>query len=506
MEKIRKILYIIFFVIPLGMAGKDFPVTGFGAKGDGQVLNTRVIQHAIDYIHTNGGGRLVFEKGSFLTGSIYLRSGVTLHLEEGAELLGSINPFDYVKDKKIGWMAMIFAVNQEYIGISGKGSINGRGFMTANNMVGYIHSGIVTDPLKYDRPNETNRPSNIYFRECRNVRITGITLRDPASWNQTYDQCINLLVDSIRVDSKSYWNNDGIDVVDCDSVVIKNSYFDAADDVICFKSHDPAKICQNVVVENCTGRSSANGLKFGTVSRGGFRNFRVTNLTIFDTYRSAITFAAVDGGLVENIVVEGVRAIHTGNVIYLRIGDRWSNGKKPSMENITISNVYAEVAADKPDAGYNYEGPVEDLPRNISPSSMVGLPELKIRNVILKNIEIVYPGGSNPHYAFRGITPAELDSIPEMPSAYPEFSQFKELPAWGFYMRHAEGITFENIKLTARDKEYRPAIVADDVKGLTINKVSFSEPESRDKEQIIQYNKPQASGWGAKKFHQTRQR
>jgi hypothetical protein len=289
------------------------------------------------------------------------------------------------------------------------------------------------------------------------------------------------------VDSKSYWNNDGIDVVDCDGVVIKNSYFDAADDVLCFKSHDANSICQNVVVDNCVGRSSANGLKFGTVSRGGFRNFKVTNLTIFDTFRSAITFAAVDGGVIENIVVDSVRSINTGNVIFLRIGDRWSKGKQPSMKNIVISNVYAEVPFNKPDAGYNYEGPVEDLPRNISPASIVGLPDHKIQNVTLKNIEIVYPGAGNPYYAKRGLTDAELDSIPEMRAKYPEFSQWKELPAWGFYIRHAEGIHFENVILTAQKKDYRPAIVTDDVKGASFKGMTFNEPESKDKQQIFQH-------------------
>ena len=333
---------------------------------------------------------------------------------------------------------------------------------------------------------KTNRPQNIYFRECKNVTITGITLRDPASWNQTYDQCKNLYVDGIYVDSKSYWNNDGIDVVDCDGVVVKNSYFDAADDVLCFKSHDVNSICQNVVVDNCVGRSSANGLKFGTVSRGGFRNFKVTNLTIFDTFRSAITFAAVDGALIENIVVDGVRSINTGNVIFLRMGDRWSKGKKPIMRDITISNVYAEVPFGKPDAGYNYEGPVEDLPRNISPASIVGLPQYKIQNVKLKNIEIVYPGAGNPLYAKRGLTPAELDSIPEMPAAYPEFSQFKELPAWGFYIRHAEGIEFENVTLTAQKRDYRPAIVIDDVNGASFKGMKYIEPESKEKHQFFQ--------------------
>ncbi len=488
MNKIKYILIALFCTFSLQNWAKDYNVADFGAKADGQTLNTRTIQKAIDFVSSHGGGRLIFQAGNYVTGSIYLKSNVTLHLEHGASILGSNNPFDYVIDPYIKWASMIFALKQDNIGITGKGTINGRGFTTANNLVEYIHRGIFEDELLYDRPREWRRPQNIYFRECTNVKITDITLRDPASWNQTYDQCKNVYVDNIYVDSKSYWNNDGIDIVDCDGVEIRNSFIDAADDVFCFKSHDENSICQNVIIENCIGRSSANGLKFGTVSRGGFRNFKVKNLTIYDTFRSAITFATVDGGIIENIEVDSVRAINTGNVIFLRIGDRWSKGKEPSMKNITISNVYAEVPFDKPDLGYNYEGPVEDNPRNISPASIVGLPEHRIENVKLKNIKIVYPGAGNPLYAYRGTSSAELDSIPEMPAKYPEFSQWKELPAWGFYVRHADGIEFENVTLTAEKKDYRPSIVLDDVKGATLNNVIFNEPDSKDKQQIIQHN------------------
>jgi hypothetical protein len=224
-------------------------------------------------------------------------------------------------------------------------------------------------------------------------------------------------------------------------------------------------------------RTSANGIKFGTASYGGFRNIRIINNLVFDTYRSAITFAAVDGGIVENITVDSLRSINNGNVIFLRIGERRA-GKKGKMSNINISNVYAEVPATKPDAGYNYEGPVEDLPRNISPASIVGMPDVLIENVTLKIIEIHYPGGGNPNYAKLGLN--ELDKVPELAANYPEFSMFRELPAWGFYIRHVKGIRFENITLLAAKKDYRTAVVLDDVHGAEISNLKVTESGNKN--------------------------
>lgn len=465
------ILGFAFVVAATQLSAKDYNASMFGAKSNGTTLNTNSIQKGIDYISENGGGRLVFYVGRYLTGTIYLKSNVTIHLEEGAILVGSVNPFDY--EMNHNWTALIFALNQQNIGITGKGVIDGQGFTVANNLVDMIHKGVVSDPLKYDRPSEVRRPQNIYFRGCRNIVIRDIMLKDPGSWNQQYDQCRNLVIDNITVDSKSYWNNDGVDIVDCDSVWVTNSYFDAADDGICLKSHDPNFLCQNVYIYNNTVRTSANGIKFGTMGRGGFRDIRIVNNLVFDTYRSAITFAAVDGGIVENILVDSLRSINTGNVIFLRIGER-SGSKKGRISGVTISNVYAEVPATKPDAGYNYEGPVEDLPRNISPSAIAGMPDALIENITLKNIEIRYPGGGNPNYARVGLD--ELDKVPEMGPNYPEFSMFKELPAWGFYIRHARGITFENVRLICEKKDYRTAVVLDDVHDARIRELQVTEP------------------------------
>jgi hypothetical protein len=145
------------------------------------------------------------------------------------------------------------------------------------------------------------------------------------------------------------------------------------------------------------------------------------------------------------------------------------------MNNISISNLYAEVPATKADKGYNYEGPVEDNPRNISPSSIVGMPDVSITNIKLKNVEIVYPGGGDPFYAKVGLD--ELDKVPELSDRYPEFSMFKELPAWGFYIRHAENIEFENVTLRCKEEDYRTAIVLDDVHNATFKSLKVEDPD-----------------------------
>src|SRR5690606_22511507 len=233
MTSMRPMIFIFLLAVAtIPLAAKHYAVQSFGIKADGVTVNTASIQYATHYTSAHGGGRLVFSAGTHKTGSIYHKSDVALHLEKGATLMSTTNPFDFVKDPDIRWMSMIFAKFQKNIGITGAGTIDGRGFETANNMVQYIQRGVFDDVLKYDRPSEVNRPQNIHFYKCENVVIKEITLKDPASWNQTYEQCVNVLVDGITVDSKSYWNNDGIDIVDCDGVVIRNSYFDAADDVI----------------------------------------------------------------------------------------------------------------------------------------------------------------------------------------------------------------------------------------------------------------------------------
>jgi polygalacturonase len=472
---VRKYLIVIILGFQfLQGAAKDYPASLFNIYSDGVTLNTRSIQFAIDYINRQGGGRLVFDVGRYLTGSIHLKTNVTVHLLEGAVLLGVLNPLDYDWE---GFTALLLCHDQQNIAITGKGVIDGQGRQVANNVAALVHKGLIKDAFRNDRPEVEIRPMMIYFRSCQDILIKGVTIRNGAAWIQTYDQCKNLNVDSITVDSRAFWNNDGFDIVDCDNVSITNSYIDAADDGVCLKSHDPNSICQNILVRNCTIRSSANGIKFGTASRGGFKHIRLINNKVFNTYRSAIALEAVDGGFIENVEADSLQVINSGHAIFMRIGER-TPGKKGRLENIRIDHVTAEIAANKPDSGYDYEGPVEDMPRNISPPVIIaGLPGAMITNISLNNIAIKHPGGGNS--LFAKVLLNELDSVPEKPAAYPEFSMFHELPAWGVYIRHAKDIQFNNVTLSCSKKDYRAPIVLDDVHHSEFNAMNVREPAGK---------------------------
>lgn len=479
MKYLKSLFMAALLATTTTLSAKDYYASLFGIESNGTTMNTRSIQKAIDYISEQGGGRLVFRVGRYLTGSIHLKPNVTILLSEGAILVGSTNPYDY--DNVRSWLSLVFADGVDNVGIEGKGVIDGRGRELANNYLSQAANGIIKDTLVLGR--NDNRPKLIYFHGCKNVSVKGITLQAPAFWTQTYDQCKNLTIDGITVHSRAYWNNDGLDVVDCDSAVIKNCFIDATDDGICLKSHSADHMNTNILIRDNVVTSSASAIKFGTFSVGGFKNIRIINNKVYDTFRSALAVEAVDGGWIENVLVDSLYATNTGNPIFLVVGER-RKGRRSHMENITIRNVKADVPAGKPDLGVDFEGPTNERnPRNVSPCEIMGMADNKILNVTLENIDITFPGGGNPHFAKVGLD--EIDKVKDLPKAYPEFSQYKEMPAWGFFMRHADGVTMKNVKLTAKKSDYRVAIVADDVQNLSLKKMKYVEPDSKSKKQVF---------------------
>ena len=451
---------------------KPFNILDYGARGDGTFLNTKAIQKAIDDAHQQNGGKVLVPAGTFLTGSIILKSGVELHLEEEAVLLGSTNFFDYQGLNR--WLALILADGQRDIAISGKGTIDGQGQELALNTDSLIHIGKVEDPHynhRRRRPNEAKRPQIIEIVNCKNVKVSGVTILDAACWVQTYHLCENLRIDSITVKSNAYWNNDGIDIDNCKNVQVTNCDVDSADDGICLKSETKGASCDSVYIANCRVRSSASAIKFGTASHGGFRNVTIRNITVYDTYRSAIALESVDGGTLENIEVSDIEAKNTGNAIFIRLGHRNVDGKVGVARNIKIKNVKVEVPFEQPDLYYPMRGPALPFFHNPIPSSVTGIPGHRVENVVLENIEIIYPGRANKGYAY--IPLSRLSSVPEAEKEYPEFSMFQELPSWGFYARHVDGLEFKNIRLRTKEADFRPAFVFDDVKNLRLEGVDL---------------------------------
>ncbi|QJD96666.1 glycoside hydrolase family 28 [Mucilaginibacter robiniae] len=458
---------------------KTYTITQYGANPNGKTDNTKAIQKTIDVAFENGGGTVLIPAGNFVTGVIHLKSNIDLHFEKGAALLATINRIDYGPQKA---SALIVATDLQHVAITGDGIIDGRGELLLKDIYRMLRAGTLKDnewqtynPWHQMRPAEDNRPHLMDFKNCQDVTITNITIKNGLCWIQDYRSCKDMVVDNIKVESNTFLNNDGIDLVDCKNVKLTNSFFNVADDGVCLKSSDPNGACENIEIANCRIRSSASAFKMGTASFGGFKKIKVRNLDIYDTYRSAIAIETVDGALVEDIDIRNVNAKNTGNAIFIRLGQRNQKAAPGKLRRVYIGQVKVQVPAGKPDAGYHMEGPIVRSKHHVFPSSIVGIPEHNVEDVTLEDIEIAYEGTTKKDYA--KFNTDSLKSIPEVVSDYPEFSMFGELPAWGFFARHADGITLKNVKLSYLKNDLRTACIFDDVKGININELSINKAQ-----------------------------
>jgi polygalacturonase len=475
-------LFLILMVISATVFAqqKTFDITTFGAVGDGATNNTAAIQKAIDSAAASGGGQVMVPKGKFVTGVITLRSGVELFVSPTAELLGSTKRSDY---GTVRASALIVAENQHNISITGGGTIDGRGREVVADVDRMLKEGTLQDPQwqtvnpwGQKRSAEFNRPHLLTFKNCDQVTIKDVLFKDAACWVQTYSECSNLIIKNIRVKSTAYYNNDGIDIADCRNVKVTGCNVDADDDGICLKSHNPNTFCDSIEISDCIIRSSASALKFGTASHGGFKHITVKNLSISNTFRSAIALESVDGGILDDVTIENIKVKNTGNAIFIRLGHRNTKAPIGKVRNIKISNVMVEVPAGKPDKGYEMEGPVVTTPHNVFPASITGLPGNPVENVTLENIMITYEGGADKKVAHFALD--SLQNVPEKSGDYPEFSMFGELPCWGLYVRHATGISLKNVMLAYKKGDFRPAVIFDDVQKLQVQSLKVTKAQS----------------------------
>lgn len=436
--------------------GKEFNVTHFGAVGDGETVVTTAVQRAIDACHLAGGGTVRVPAGDFVTGTIHIKSNVTLWLDHGARLLGSLNYDDYPIDGLIPARentthCWLYAGKAKNIAIRGLGVIDGRG--TRENF-----------PKKKgaDGHEILPRPRLIRFEQCENVTLSGNEYRRPAFWGLHLVDCKNLTITGVKVRMMdNNVNNDGIDIDGCEDVLVENCDIKAGDDAICLKS--TKNPCRNILVRDCRVSSHTSPFKCGTSSRGGFINVKVTNCYFYDSPMGAIKLQIVDGGRMENVDISRITMKNVGNPIFIRLGNRGRTYDKHvtygqdakmkpegapvgTIKGIRIRDVVAEVTGD-------------DKSRS-GPIMIAGIPGHLIEDVSLENIEITYPGGGNAEEAARA-------DVPEDIARYPEQFFFGVLPSWGAYIRHAKNVEFKNVELSTRNADAREKFYLEDAKGLS---------------------------------------
>lgn len=168
MLRLLYISFMLFLLLPATTEAKDYKASLFGIKSDGITLNTGSIQKAVNYISENGGGRLVFYVGRYLTGAVELKSNVTLQLEEGAVLVGAPSIYDYFSQGK--FHALLYSEGQKNVAVTGKGVIMGNGNALIKSMNDQIANGHIKNI------NAGDVPGLLQFKNCDSVLITGIIL------------------------------------------------------------------------------------------------------------------------------------------------------------------------------------------------------------------------------------------------------------------------------------------------------------------------------------------
>ncbi len=407
-----------------------YDIRDYGAKGDGKTMCTGSIQKAIDACSKAGGGTVYLPPGTFLSGTIYFKTGVTLRLAAGCTLKGSTSLDDYPQTipafrsytDNYTEKSLIYAENVERVAITGAGVIDGQG-------------------ASFEGPYKV-RPYMIRFIQCRNITIKDVTIINSPMWVQHYLACDDVRITGITVHSLVNHNNDGIDIDSCRRVVISDCNITSGDDAIVLKSTSN-QVCSEVTVSNCVLSTRCNALKMGTESNGGFKNIVITGCSIYDTRLSGIALEIVDGGAMDRVVVSNITMNKVGAPIFVRLGNRARPFKqdmeKPgigTMRNITISNIEATGA-------------------NPTGCAISGLPEAAIENLTLSNVRLSFAGGGTNTDAVR--------AIPENAEGYPEYAMFGKLSAYGFFCRHVKGLKLLNIQLQLAKADQRHALVLEDV-------------------------------------------
>ena len=428
-----------------------FDVRKYGAKGDGKTYDTTAIQKAIDAC-AGTGGSVLLSNGKFLSAHLELKGNMTFYVAKDAVLFGSPKREDYpvvVPAEASGTSAfryckrsLLYASQADKLRIDGGGVIDG-------NAQGLRQAGM----KRGEGTHSGGRPSILRIFYSKDVAVRNVTLRNPGFWTQVYDHCEGVVIEHLIVRSPNVLNNeDGLDVCDSRNVVIRNNDVESGDDAICLKSHSLTGL-ENVLIENnqitC---HDANAIKFGTATTGPIKNVRILNNTVHHALYGGLCIESVDGSNVSDILVRGLTMKNCAQPIFIRLAFRNAFGgiveKKYSnaigsitgvqIENVRITGTHGKTA----------------------PScTITGITRKRLGEITLKNIYLEMPGGVTKQIS----QPKENDD------GYPQSNIFGTIPAYAFFVRHADNVRFENVQTGYLKPDARPWLVATNATVETVN-------------------------------------
>ena len=309
-------------------APQTYDITDSGAVPDGQTLNTKAIQSVIDQCAAAGGGVVVVPKGVFLSGALFFKNGVSLHVETNGVLKGSVNPDDYpqIPTRWEGvereWTsAFLNFDNMTNVVVSGDGTIDGSGDLwmqrgggprrAPGQSPGATNAPAAVAPAP-SAPNpglRRGRPRMICFTHCRNVRIADLHLQRQAVWCLHLLYCQDVVADHLNIRAiERIPSSDGIDVDSCRDVQITHCDIACNDDNIaikCGKDADGLRVNQpseNITISDCLIGAGA-GITMGSEVSGSIRHVLVENCR-FAGSDAAARFKSQPsrGGVIEDIV------------------------------------------------------------------------------------------------------------------------------------------------------------------------------------------------------------
>lgn len=372
-------------------------VRDYGATSDGTRLCTEAIQAALDAAGTQGGGIVRLSGGTFLSGTLHMRSRVTLEIDPGTVLLGSPDIEDYppqgwpmwwpYQEFYAGyWRHLIVAHDVEDITIRGGGEINGNGHHFWHEMPNPTERRWI----KYDRPRVERM---LMFRSCRNVRLQDVRLQHAPAWNVQFFECDRVWVRGVQVRGELFGPNiDGFDVQGCADVLFSDCEITTGDDAfVMFPSAD--RDCERVTVTNCSIRTNCVAFKVYLYNRRAARDMVFSNSVVHHTPR-AVGLYAFDHGLIENIAVTNVVA-DTDSTYWLNrpltIEAKHSPTAVPSEEaekRGTIRNVLVSQCI------FRTDGRI----------LMSASDDMTIERVTLRDLILQYPVLEDPHATAKGVT------------------------------------------------------------------------------------------------------